>query len=96
MDVMVGYSEDKAALQTRLRRIEGQVRGLGRMVEEDAYCIDVLTQISAATRALQGVALALLKDHLAHCVHDAMVAGGEEAEAKVREANEAIRRLVRS
>jgi len=93
---MVGYSEDKAALQTRLRRIEGQVRGLGRMVDEDAYCIDVLTQISAATRALQGVALALLEDHLAHCVHDAMVAGGEEADAKVREANEAIRRLVRS
>ena len=93
---MVGYSEDKAALHTRLRRIEGQVRGLGRMVDEDAYCIDVLTQISAATRALQGVALALLEDHLAHCVHDAMVAGGEEANAKVREANEAIRRLVRS
>ena len=93
---MVRYSEDKAALQTRLRRIEGQVRGLERMVEEDAYCIDVLTQISAATRALQGVALALLEDHLAHCVHDAMVAGGEEADAKVREANEAIRRLVRS
>ncbi len=93
---MVGYSEDKAALQTRLRRIEGQVRGLGRMVDEDAYCIDVLTQISAATRALQGVALALLEDHLAHCIHDAMVAGGEEADAKVREANEAIRRLVRS
>jgi DNA-binding FrmR family transcriptional regulator len=93
---MVGYSEDKAALQTRLRRIEGQVRGLERMVDEDAYCIDVLTQISAATRALQGVALALLEDHLAHCVHDAMVAGGERADAKVREANEAIRRLVRS
>ncbi len=93
---MVGYSEGKAALQTRLRRIEGQVRGLGRMVDEDAYCIDVLTQISAATRALQGVALALLEDHLAHCVHDAMVAGGEEADAKIREANEAIRRLVRS
>ena len=93
---MVGYSEDKAALQTRLRRIEGQVRGLERMVDEDAYCIDVLTQISAATRALQGVALALLEDHLAHCVHDAMVAGGEQADAKVREANEAIRRLVRS
>lgn len=93
---MVGYSENKAALQTRLRRIEGQVRGLGRMVDEDAYCIDVLTQISAATRALQGVALALLEDHLAHCVHDAIVAGGEEADAKVREANEAIRRLVRS
>jgi DNA-binding FrmR family transcriptional regulator len=95
-DSMVGYSEDKAALQTRLRRIEGQVRGLERMVDEEAYCIDVLTQISAATRALQGVALALLEDHLGHCVHDAMLAGGEEADAKVREANEAIRRLVRS
>src|SRR5579863_6808545 len=95
-NIMVGYSDDKAALQTRLRRIEGQVRGLERMVSEDAYCIDVLTQISATTRALQGVALALLQDHLAHCVHDAMVAGGEEADAKVREANEAIRRLVRS
>jgi len=66
------------------------------MVDEDDYCIDRLTQISAATRALQGVALALLEDHLAHCVHDAMQAGGEEADAKVREANEAIRRLVRS
>lgn len=95
-DTMVGYAEDKAALQTRLRRIEGQVRGLERMVDEDAYCIDVLTQISAATRALQGVALALLEDHLSHCVHDAMVAGGEDADSKVREANEAIRRLVRS
>jgi len=93
---MVGYSEDKAALQTRLRRIEGQVRGLERMVSEDAYCIDVLTQISAATRALQGVAVALLGGHLAHCVQDAMIAGGEGADAKIREANEAIRRLVRS
>ena len=93
---MAGYSDDKAALQTRLRRIEGQVRGLGRMVDDDAYCIDILTQISAATRALQGVALALLEDHLAHCVHEAMVAGGEDADARVREANEAIRRLVRS
>lgn len=93
---MAGYSEDKAALQTRLRRIEGQVRGLGRMVDEDAYCIDVLTQISAATRALQVVALALLEDHLEHCVHDAVLAGGDESVAKMREANEAIRRLVRS
>jgi CsoR family transcriptional regulator, copper-sensing transcriptional repressor len=93
---MVGYSEDKPALQARLRRIEGQVRGLGRMVDDDAYCIDVLTQISATTRALQGVALALMEGHLSHCVHDAVLAGGEGAEAKVREANEAIRRLVRS
>ena len=93
---MVGYSDDKPALQARLRRIEGQVRGLQRMVDEDTYCIDILTQISAATRALQGTALALMEGHLAHCVHDAIVAGGEEADAKVREANEAIRRLVRS
>ena len=93
---MVGYSDDKAALMTRLRRVEGQIRGLQRMVDEDTYCIDVLTQISAATRALQGVALELLERHLEHCVQDAILAGGEEAEAKVHEANEAIRRLVRS
>lgn len=93
---MVGYADDKPALQTRLRRIEGQVRGLQRMVDEDAYCIDVLTQISAATRALQGVALELLESHLDHCVRDAIVTGGADVETKLREANEAIRRLVRS
>jgi DNA-binding FrmR family transcriptional regulator len=93
---MVGYSSDKAVLQTRLRRIEGQIRGLHRMIEDDTYCIDVLTQISAATRALQGVALKLLDDHLVHCVHDAVLAGGADADAKVREASEAVRRLVRS
>lgn len=93
---MVGYSSDKPALQARLWRIEGQVRGLQRMVDENAYCIDVLTQISAATRAHQDVALELLEGHLAHCVHDAVVASGEEADAKVREENEAIRRLFRS
>lgn len=93
---MVGYANDKAALQVRLRRIEGQIRGLQRMIEEDTYCIDVLTQISAATRALQGVALGLLEDHLRHCVQDAMVTGGAEAEEKIREASEAIGRLVRS
>ena len=93
---MTGYTKDKAAFQKRLHRIEGQIRGIERMVDEDAYCIDVLTQISAASRALQGVALALLDDHLAHCVHDAVVAGGSEADAKVREASQAIRRLVRS
>jgi CsoR family transcriptional regulator, copper-sensing transcriptional repressor len=93
---MVGYTSEKSALLARLRRIEGQIRGLERMIDEDAYCINVLTQISAATRALQGVALELLEGHLGHCVHDAIVAGGAEAEAKVREANEAIRRLVRS
>jgi DNA-binding FrmR family transcriptional regulator len=93
---MPGYGEDKEALLRRLRRIEGQVRGLQRMVSEDAYCIDVLTQISAATRALQSVSLELLGDHLGHCVRQAVARGGPEADAKVREAREAIGRLVRS
>ena len=93
---MVGYANRKAELQTRLRRIEGQVRGVQRMVDEEAYCIDVLTQISAATRALQGVALELLDDHLAHCVADAMAHPGEEADAKIAEASAAIARLVKS
>lgn len=93
---MVGYSENKQAVQRRLRRIEGQVRGLQRMVEEDAYCIDVLTQVSAATRALQSVALELLGDHLTHCVQEALVSGGPDATAKVEEARAAIERLVRS
>ncbi len=93
---MVGYSEDKDAIQRRLRRIEGQVRGLQRMVEEDKYCIDVLDQISAATRALQAVALELLDDHMAHCVADAIAIGGDEAAAKLDEASAAIGRLVRS
>ncbi|MBX5448122.1 MAG: metal-sensitive transcriptional regulator, partial [Acidothermus cellulolyticus] len=73
-----------------------QVRGLHRMVEQDTYCIDVLTQISAATRALEAVALNLLEEHLRHCVHDAITAGGPEAEEKITEAADAIRRLVRS
>lgn len=90
------YHDDKDAVQRRLRRIEGQVRGLQRMVGEDAYCIDVLTQISAVTRALQGVALELLEGHLDHCVRDAVASGGPEADAKVAEANAAIARLVRS
>ena len=80
----------------RLRRIEGQVRGLQRMVDEDTYCIDVLTQISAATKALQAVALELLDDHLSHCVREAVAGGGPEADAKVAEASAAIARLVRS
>jgi len=80
----------------RLRRIEGQIRGLQRMVEEESYCIDVLTQISAATKALQSVALSLLDDHLGHCVAEAVQHGGPEADEKVREASEAIARLVRS
>jgi DNA-binding FrmR family transcriptional regulator len=91
-----GYSSEKHVVQQRLRRIEGQIRGLQRMVDEDAYCIDVLTQVSAATRALQGVALELLDAHLGHCVRDAMSAGGPEADAKVAEASAAIARLVKS
>ncbi|HET7531385.1 MAG TPA: metal-sensitive transcriptional regulator [Mycobacteriales bacterium] len=93
---MRGYSEDKESLQKRLRRIEGQVRGLQRMVDEDVYCIDILTQISAATRALEAVALSLLEDHMRHCVQQAVAAGGPDAEAKISEATEAVRRLVRS
>jgi DNA-binding FrmR family transcriptional regulator len=91
-----GYDDDKEAILKRLRRIEGQVRGLQRMVEDDRYCIDVLEQVSAATRALQSVALALLDDHMAHCVADAVNSGGDETTAKLREASAAIARLVRS
>ncbi|MGH9035379.1 MAG: metal-sensitive transcriptional regulator [Acidimicrobiia bacterium] len=93
---MRGYTSDKDAVQGRLRRIEGQVRGLQRMVQEDAYCIDVLTQISAATKALESVALQLLQEHLSHCVREAVAAGGPDADAKVAEASAAIARLVRS
>jgi DNA-binding FrmR family transcriptional regulator len=93
---MHGYSGDKQAYLTRLRRIEGQIRGLQRMVDEDVYCIDILTQVSAATRALQAVALGLLEDHISHCVADAVSAGVPEAEEKVKEASAAIARLVRS
>lgn len=91
-----GYSEDKAAVLKRLKRIEGQVRGIERMVEQDTYCIDVLTQVSAATKALQSVALVLVGDHLNHCVADAMAHGGQDAREKIQEAHEAISRLVRS
>jgi DNA-binding FrmR family transcriptional regulator len=93
---MVGYSDHKDDVLKRLRRVEGQVRGLQRMVGEDAYCIDVLTQISAATKALQSVALELLGEHLSHCVQDALQTGGPAADMKVREARAAIERLVRS
>ena len=93
---MRGYTQDKDAYLKRLRRIEGQVRGLQRMVEDDTYCVDVLTQISAATRALQAVAIGLLEDHLGHCVAQAVAEGGDVAEQKVREASDAIARLVRS
>ena len=93
---MHGYTGHKDDYLKRLRRVEGQVRGIARMVEDDKYCIDVLTQISAATKALQSVALGLLDEHMAGCVVDAARAGGPEATEKVREASEAIARLVRS
>jgi DNA-binding FrmR family transcriptional regulator len=93
---MHGYAENKDAVLKRLRRIEGQVRGLQRMVDEDAYCVDVLTQISAANRALQAVALELLDDHLSHCVAQAVSEGGANAREKIEEASAAIARLVRA
>ncbi|WP_433380319.1 metal-sensitive transcriptional regulator [Streptosporangium sp. CA-115845] len=93
---MAGYTDTKQDHLRRLRRIEGQARGLQRMVEEDKYCIDILTQVSAANRALQSFALSLLEEHMAHCVAEAAVKGGPEAEAKIKEASEAIARLVRS
>ena len=80
----------------RMRRIEGQVKGIERMISEEQYCIDILTQVSAVTKALQAVSLGLLDEHLAHCVQDAVRAGGPEAEDKLREASDAIARLVRS
>jgi DNA-binding FrmR family transcriptional regulator len=93
---MASYSEDKDAYLKRLRRIEGQVRGLQRMVEQDQYCIDILTQVSAATKALQSFSLGLLDEHLSTCVVEAAKTGGKEADIKVREASDAIARLVRS
>ncbi len=93
---MVGYGDSKDDHLKRLRRIEGQIRGLQRMVEDDKYCIDVLTQVSAATRALQSFSLELLEEHMAGCVMEAAAKGGPEADAKVREASDAIARLVRS
>lgn len=91
-----GYGGDKDQILKRLKRAEGQVRGLQRMVEDDTYCIDILTQVSAATKALETVALQLLDDHLAHCVAEAVAEGGDVADQKVREASAAIARLVRS
>ena len=91
-----GYHAQKDSHLKRLRRIEGQVRGLQRMVEEDKYCIDILTQVSAMTKALQAVALSLLEEHMNHCVLEAARGGGPEAEAKLREASDAIARLVKS
>ena len=91
-----GYISKKSDYLTRLRRIEGQARGLQRMVEDEKYCIDILTQVSAMTKALQSVALGLLEEHLSHCVVHAAAAGGPDADEKVREAADAIARLVRS
>lgn len=91
-----GYTDQKAQYLKRLRRIEGQARGLQRMVDEDQYCIDILTQVSAMTKALQSVSLGLLGDHMSHCVVAAARAGGAESDAKIREASDAIARLVRS
>ncbi len=91
-----GYIHRKEDYLKRLRRIEGQARGLQRMVEDEKYCIDILTQVSAMTKALQSVALGLLDEHLNHCVRDAAIAGGPAADAKMKEATDAIARLVRS
>ena len=91
-----GYTPSKDDYLKRLRRIEGQARGLQRMVEEDKYCIDILTQVSAMTSALQSVAIGLLEDHLGHCVAEAVAEGGDTAAEKIREASDAIARLVRS
>jgi len=92
-----GYHDDKAAVLARLKRVEGQIRGLQRMVDEDTYCIDVLTQVSAATRALQGVAVQLLDDHLRHCVTHAVQSDDDaEADRIITEASKAIERLVKS
>ena len=91
---MYGYTHDKDNYIKRLRRIEGQIRGLQRMVEEDKYCIDILTQVAAATKALQSVALGLLEEHLGHCVVQAVAEGGDTASDKVKEASDAIARLV--
>lgn len=91
-----GYTGTKDDYLKRLRRVEGQVRGLARMVEEDIYCIDILTQVSAATKALQAVSLGLLEDHISHCVVEAATESEEAKDIKVREAADAIARLVRS
>ena len=96
MPRMAGYTGNKDAIHKRLRRIEGQVRGLQRMLDEDKYCIDVLDQVAAVTKALQAVAVQLLDDHLSHCVAEALAEGGTGADDKVAEASAAIARLVRS
>ncbi len=91
-----GYITDKAKYLNRMRRIEGQARGVTKMVDEEKYCIDILTQISALTSALQAVAVGLLDDHLKHCVVDAARMNSADADAKIKEATDAIARLVRS
>ncbi len=93
---MPGYEGSKEQHLKRLRRIEGQLRGLQRMVESDTYCIDVLTQASAASRALDSFALGLLDEHLQHCVREAIAEGGADADAKIAEASAAVARLVKS
>ncbi|MER7013579.1 metal-sensitive transcriptional regulator [Saccharopolyspora sp. NPDC000359] len=93
---MHGYTQDKDNYLKRLARIEGQVRGLARMIEEDKYCIDILTQVSAVTKGLQAVSLRLLDEHLKHCVAEALAEGGQNADQKVKEASDAIARLVKS
>jgi DNA-binding FrmR family transcriptional regulator len=93
---MHGYTQDKDAYLKRLRRVEGQVRGIAKMIEDDKYCIDVLTQVSAATKALEAVALGLLDEHLKHCVTQAVADGGRVAEQKIAEASAAVARLVKS
>ncbi len=93
---MNGYADNKDAHLTRMRRIEGQVRGITKMVESDQYCIDVLTQVAAVNKALEAMALGLLEEHLKHCVADAIAEGGGPADHKVQEASAAIARLVRS
>lgn len=93
---MRGYTGDKDAYLKRLRRIEGQIRGLQRMVGDDKYCIDILTRISAATKALQSLSIGLMDEHLKHCVAEALAEGGANADLKVKEASDAIARLVRS
>ena len=93
---MPGYSMEKDDLLKRLRRVEGQVRGLQQMVDEDRYCIDVLTQISAVTKALQSVAVGMFDDHLRHCVADAVTKGGRDADLKLTEATAAVERLLKS
>ncbi|KQX10843.1 transcriptional regulator [Streptomyces sp. Root431] len=94
--VVHGYHKQKDEHLKRLRRIEGQIRGLQRMVDEDVYCIDILTQVSASTKALQSFALQLLEEHLRHCVADAATKGGEGIDAKVEEATKAIARMMRT